>query len=937
MADRFCASLLALAAELSASGDAPKQAHGMRLHQAVMMGILNAVPEAGWDVVVFPGFPSLPKLARFSAPPLAKHWSCLIDRVSNAIDPKAPDKMLGIALKCATELISPRDRMGYFIRLFGGELRYAKEMTGSLLAGSDASPEVRGARAVSALSARQESALPPFTTRHPALISKVLTCLGHDNAKVRAKCAEIIRRVLDSFPGYTRQLFTELVAQLDQNADNSHLLTGGSHSLIGFFGTPISERFFDLACDVAAWACRSPPTDANEEIVRAFRCVISQAFDATNFSDPRFAGDAWVAQAVAFIHRLSERVAQYAGDGRLRAFATSLAISLAEGNPRVLSIELFDLLLNSLLSDDVSVHQSSMNALYTVFELLIVRVPRRQRVPVAVVTAENYDQARWVDRICPGISVTEVAFLSAEDLMSEEVQNRYFANGRDRAALCRMLYEQFVATDEIVSKLCDLIVSQQVLHEEAYCKSRVQFWSSLIRLFGPEFGLKVIGLIEHLTESHSMMALHVIAGEMLSGLFLSLKGWPYAAISQLFPRLLPFLRRILMESECDFQTVWFMSIVCGIADRDPRRFFWLFEHLISCLPQAIAQLREIKSASLIVDIVLEYSWRVPELLPRILREGVMPWFANSTDWSEQVRDCAIRAISSVFTCFFRMNDASVPRELAELFENTLMKAGDEFIVSWLLAQFTAQAISSVLLNRLAIGCVRQWVDLPLDKNEEEEKRARHALLHLVRSNWVWACAARPITQENARPILQQVLEHLMPLNRVWQIQTVLILLIESFICVNFLFFSDADLEKAVWDIAMPALMNANSDIQDAGTELLAFLLLTSPHLRTLIPQLGADFRKALFSGATAPLALKLSGVKGLSAIIHSTVLFDSVPDYVLDAFQALGEAQQMDSALELSISVTFADFWSVHEESLLPDVAETLMPYREAVRTSYFC
>jgi hypothetical protein len=284
-----------------------------------------------------------------------------------------------------------------------------------------------------------------------------------------------------------------------------------------------------------------------------------------------------------------------------------------------------------------------------------------------------------------------------------------------------------------------------------------------------------------------------------------------------------------------------------------------------------------------------------------------------------------------------MDAMTVPEYLTTIFQDTLLQAGDQFLVSWLLAQFTTQTLSSFILNRLSIDKIHSWIDLCLNKNEEEEKRARICLLHLVRSNWLWACCERPLTFESAHSTVKSVLEQLNPSNRVWQTQTVMLLLVEAFVCANIFFFSDSDLEHIVRQIAVPSLMHVNYDIQDSAAELLAFLLKCSVHVRTMIPELGLMFKNLVFSGNDGSMALKLSGVKGLGAIIHSAVVFDNVPDYVYEAFVALHEAQGLDSALEQSIGVAFTDFWAFHEQNLTPDVAEMLMPFRDSVRPSYFC
>jgi hypothetical protein len=339
----------------------------------------------------------------------------------------------------------------------------------------------------------------------------------------------------------------------------------------------------------------------------------------------------------------------------------------------------------------------------------------------------------------------------------------------------------------------------------------------------------------------------------------------------------------------------------------------------------------------VIDVALEFGCRFPQIVDKIVANGMLPWFESSLQSYEQVRECTIRAISALFGCHFRIDDPSIPEPVQTLFDNTLLKAGDPFLISWLLTQFTTQTMASFVLNRLCIGKISEWINLCLDKTEDEEKRARVCLLHLMRANWAWACSESPLTIETVQPTIHRIIAQLNPANRVWQTQTVVLLLIESFVCVNFFYFTDDDLESLVRTVVIPALLNTNYDIQDSAAELLAFLLNSSVFIRTLIPELSAEFRKMVFSGASGPIALKLSGVKGLGAIIHSTILFDSVPDYVFDAFVALSEAQEMDSALEPTVSVAFSDFWAVHEENLMPQVADVLTPFRDFVRPRYFC
>ena len=82
---------------------------------------------------------------------------------------------------------------------------------------------------------------------------------------------------------------------------------------------------------------------------------------------------------------------------------------------------------------------------------------------------------------------------------------------------------------------------------------------------------------------------------------------------------------------------------------------------------------------------------------------------------------------------------------------------------------------------------------------------------------------------------------------------------------------------------------------------------------------------------------RVAGAKGLRSIITGTTLFDYIPQYIIDAFSALSDALEFDHSVEGIITEFFSDFWSLYDNNLMKNIAETLAPFRASLRPSYFC
>ena len=227
------------------------------------------------------------------------------------------------------------------------------------------------------------------------------------------------------------------------------------------------------------------------------------------------------------------------------------------------------------------------------------------------------------------------------------------------------------------------------------------------------------------------------------------------------------------------------------------------------------------------------------------------------------------------------------------------------------------------------------MDIALGKSEDEEKRARGCLLHLIRSNWLWTCSKRPLTKESALPVIKKIYEQLSMDKKTWQGQAVILFLNYAFYEQNHFFFRDNEIKMITDNVVLPALESSNFDVQVSAAEAFTYLLKSSKFLRQHIPEYLDKYRKYIFKGEST--AIKIAGVKALFSIIQSTLLFLNVPDYITDAFETLSEAQQINQMLEPHISQGFSDFWSCYNQNLIQNVAEQLERFRDSMRPSYFC
>jgi len=931
----ICQRFIQIAKSFLSKEDSNEQLKGNKILASIAKGLRCSISNNQLDVVLLDNLAIQPKMHRYFSEELLPYWKEVLELFISSISLNSHDKVLSYILKLLPKMLVVKDPTGLKSNDNTNYYKALKEVLCGDPINSIVMTRVIVRKAIHLYSYRHAVTLVPYVRYIDQLLPSIIPICCHPSSKVRNRCALFIQDLSAAFPDHFGSFFQQLINKTEESLTNLDALSGLASSLSSCCQLVFTEQNFAVIAKAALAVCRMVSNDIPDDSVRSLRQILTITFDFVDFTEKRFNKEEYLEIRQQTAKQAMERVKEPSIDREVLNYATALVISMTNGFSDNMDCELYKFMLERLAEQDSQLYDIVLQSLPGYIEQLIPRIPKSSKVSYEKVTPENYDQFKFTDRFLPGLSTTQPLFLNHKELIDINIVGKYFNNPEERVQIHNYLIHLLYEETSFLRNIFQSLIHFQVHQEESYSKIRVQFWVSLIRFLGHSFAIKLIHEMEQLTSPNSPLASHVIAGELFSSIMFSIKGWKYSQIEAVKPYLLPFISRVVIEGESDFQSVWFVSIVCGISDHDPRRYYWLFEQLISIIPSSINQIRDVKIASLVVDIVLEFGWRIPDLISPIVHNAIIPMFQEHVQTFEQTRECSIRAVSSLFSSYFLMNDNTIDSTLQSLFDQIVSKTGDQFLIAWITAQFTTQTLSSFIINRLAINKIGGWLDIVLGKTEDEEKRARVCLLHLVRSNWIWSLANRPITKESALPIIRQVLDQLSFLNRAWQAQAIILFLLSAFIESNYFLINDTEIDMIISNYILPALESSNYDVQDSAGEVLTFMLKSSERLKNRIGNFISRFCQNLFGKEST--YKKLAGAKGLISIISSTQLFDSVPDYIIEAFSALTEAQNDDATLKPVIIQALSDFWSIHESNVTADVVDALSRFKDSARPSYFC
>lgn len=750
------------------------------------------------------------------------------------------------------------------------------------------------------------------------------------------------------FGNLTSQFRTQFVHYLERSIPfiedpktDKDSLSGYCNVASSLGNLDISMKNLELLKNTALAVCRQLPKEVPEDSARHLRQVVVYYLDQIDPYDPRLDRTEFLKIREELASEAIRRHAKYPAFRETQNYAAALASSVFVGNPYLLKLPYFQFFLSIMTTDDNLVRECIVQFIPTSIEKLIPRVPRPNGVRVDEVTPENYDIAMFIDRPFREQAKMMPHFMSEDEMMDHD-KLKYYLNSEDkmendveeRIKINRLLFEKLCHDQTIIDKLIQNLVDGQIHKEETFLKNRVLFWSTFCRFFGLPFVELLINKLYKMIEPGVSLAHHVIAAEIFAGCIHSLKSRKYKEVEKMAGFIKPFVTKLIYTIDPEFHSVWYFAFYASFTDIDPRRIFWLYDHILTCVPKGDG-LRAARSVSLICDILLDAAYNIPSLRSKIEDIAYQPLFSKESLDFEQIRECSVRALSSILAISFDPVKRGYNEESYRILDRFIKDSPDSFIIRWLIGQYSTQSTSAIASGGYVVDHLNDWVNFILDKDENEERVARTALMDVANSNWIGSICKLPISLESVKEVIDKVLKALDPTKKPWQVYTVQLILTESFLGSTFFFIDEKILEDMIEDRVKPGLLNQHPDVQNAASQLLSFVVKSSLQLRDKLPDIVQNFTTMLKDRES--LTNRIAGAKGLGSIITGTVLFDDVPQYVIDSFSALTEQLEIDTSVESIITQFLSDFWAVYDNNLKNNIAEILAPFHASLRPSYFC
>jgi len=168
-----------------------------------------------------------------------------------------------------------------------------------------------------------------------------------------------------------------------------------------------------------------------------------------------------------------------------------------------------------------------------------------------------------------------------------------------------------------LSKLIELMVSEQHTTEMSFSYIRSTVFKSLFRNFGIVFVGNMIeqvyGLIREKKQERQENS-HRVASEIVAGMIAGSKHWTLQMLEELWEKLTPLLTEICLNLNTDTLPHWNSCFKCSMEHEDPRRMYRLIHFLHSLINNPITSntFNEIARWSLVQNLRM-FQWRIPSV------------------------------------------------------------------------------------------------------------------------------------------------------------------------------------------------------------------------------------------------------------------------------------------------------------------------------------
>ena len=776
-----------------------------------------------------------------------------------------------------------------------------------------------------------------LTTLNRKIIEAAFELCTHQFIKVRENASGFIQVATSNFRYHFYDLFENIILKIEKGDLSDEYLSGYCDALSSLPTCAPSIMTFDLIFRTALAICFQLSPDEILEPVRSLRQIIVILIDQTDISNYIFNdSDIFYKKRYYLAHEAIKKHDMYPASRETQHYAAALVCSVLIGNPIIATVEIYNFISNLLKTDDNVVRDCVLNLAPSMIEYLIPRVPRIQGNFYEEISFENYDNFSFIDRQMYQQAKKMPLFLNYENYLNKNKLKQFYKDEEieNIISINQSLFNLLFNNNEIFDTLINQLIIAQINKQDNFSKGRVVFWYCMSRYFGITFSIRLIKLVDSLINKTSTVAHHVVSTEIFAGVLRSLKCRKYFEVYEISKITLPFVTRLIQELEPEFYSLWHFSFYSCFNEMDPKRLFWLYNHLLTCIPLDNS-VRAARVVSLLSEILLDVSIRIPSFSKKIEEIASKTIFTPDLLSYEQIRDSAVRVLITLLSISFDSNKRSLNEFSIQLLEKfTQNISSDQFLRRWILNCYGSQSLATLSSGFYSLKNINEWTKLILDNDEGEERISRAGLLNISTQNWIGSCVEYPLNINNIQKLINLIInEYIIPNNK-WQIQTVLLLTLESFLSTIYFYLNDEIFEK-ILKIIYNLLSHQHPDVQDAASELLSFIIKGSISIQIQIPDIIIKLKNMLNDYNS--IYLRIGGAKGLCSIISATVLFEIVPQYIIDSFEALTNALEIDKVVEPTISQFLSDFWSTHDDNLLKPVLEILSPFKASLQPSYFC
>jgi len=768
----------------------------------------------------------------------------------------------------------------------------------------------------------------PFTTFLRKIIMSVLAFSTSPYDTIRISITDVLKVILSRYNLEVSE-FLSIAFENFKTIEwtNIDSLSTSALPVLIFSLIDNGPRHFKTLVDIAIHICRETPSDVPSDVVRSLQVSLSSHLQSINYDAPPYNTQEIYYERKRLIHELARIGNSRSFTAEIEGYISSFIYGLIPGIPSAIDLVGYQYLTVRLVIDDVIYRKTITESFAFLIEVLIPRIPFRERKEYKAVNKSNWEDYKFADNRIRKVK-RESIIMSREQSMNPEFLSLYFSDSiQDRIDVHKFFYSQFLDSTDYLREIFIHFTNEQVHEEEEFLYHHFCFWNSLVRFFGPPLVSILISIINDEIGDFTNIPMQYSALECIAGILSSTTCFTFSQIESIQAPIFNFMEKILCNYGIESRFSWPGEIFKVIGVKDPRRFFWLREYVETLgYDKNIPLTKYSKQVSDRVVFLVTLGFREKDVMENIFSKHLEKLFSSKALQFDQARYCVIEAVYHIFYSIFRSHQEEEWHELAyTLFYDYIIPSNDEFISQWLLKQFEEQSFSGLSVLPFCYDNIEVWSKLIEDKDEDEQEKSHSAISCFLSSSHF-------LSKDKAQPIIECVLEQLSLSNKPWTTQVYLLEYLSRFIG-SVLFFIEADtVVTLINNVLNPSLRSPHPAVQDTASTVLAFVFRSIKTVSHLLPQFAQDYGNKAKSNDPSDV---LYGTKGLFAIIWSTVLFDEIPDYIVSAFQVLSDLIEIHGTAFEPVNTFLCDFWAQHDENITEKASSKLIIFRDSLKASY--